>query len=537
MKILTTILSLILFFIALGVLVSIHEAGHLIAAKSFGVYCPEYSIGFGPKIFKKKRKGGETTFSIGLLPLGGYVSMYGEGVELPEGVTISRSRSLEGVKRYKRIIIMAAGVFMNFVLAYLIFLISASCFPNVIGNTYVNVGNIKNETTFKESFKDEDNNELSDELMTYLDGNSSLEIARLGFNVNVLNLNTNEYNATEINNLNYYFVLTNNIEYEESSNYALAFSPSINVNKLDFTNSFILLEGEPYVVGETDSATINDVYKITTDKDGNTIKEALPEGTTLNLPIFNDQGQLKAATLKSNTTLKTTLAFDDINSKEDEKITKKFNVTISLDENCGFKKIGYGTKVEYGYLGWSSFKKAGENWVDSTSLIAQAIGNLFTNKNNAWGNVGGPIAIFTQTTTILTSQPFYTYLNTWGVISVNLALFNLLPFPGLDGWQILVELVEGVVNIFYKPINKSRKNKNKEKVNDIKETNKVIDDKSSIDKDTTLVVGNNVPRDDIKYDYEWHIPQKVKNIVSYIGLILLLILMFAIIIKDIVGLI
>ena len=38
------------------------------------------------------------------------------------------------------------------------------------------------------------------------------------------------------------------------------------------------------------------------------------------------------------------------------------------------------------------------------------------------------------------------YLRTWGMISVNLALFNLLPFPGLDGWQILVEIIEGSVN-------------------------------------------------------------------------------------------
>ena len=56
MDFLMTILSLLLFLVALGVLVSIHELGHLIAAKSFNVFCSDYSIGFGPKIIKYKTK-------------------------------------------------------------------------------------------------------------------------------------------------------------------------------------------------------------------------------------------------------------------------------------------------------------------------------------------------------------------------------------------------------------------------------------------------------------------------------------------------
>ena len=66
-----TLLSILLFLIALGVLITIHEFGHFIAAKSFKVYCTDFSIGFGPKILKIKRKKGETTFSLGILPFGG----------------------------------------------------------------------------------------------------------------------------------------------------------------------------------------------------------------------------------------------------------------------------------------------------------------------------------------------------------------------------------------------------------------------------------------------------------------------------------
>ena len=65
MQIIVTILILILM---LGILVGMHELGHLAVAKAFNVYCLEYSIGFGPKIFSRTRKGGETAFSIRALP-------------------------------------------------------------------------------------------------------------------------------------------------------------------------------------------------------------------------------------------------------------------------------------------------------------------------------------------------------------------------------------------------------------------------------------------------------------------------------------
>ena len=60
----------------LGVLITIHELGHFIAAKIFRVYVFEFAIGFGPKIFRKKK--GETYYSLRALPLGGYVAMLGE---------------------------------------------------------------------------------------------------------------------------------------------------------------------------------------------------------------------------------------------------------------------------------------------------------------------------------------------------------------------------------------------------------------------------------------------------------------------------
>lgn len=71
--------TLIIVVIIFGLLVSIHEFGHLIVAKRSGILCREYAIGFGPKIFAVKK--GETVYTLRLLPIGGYVRMAGEDPE------------------------------------------------------------------------------------------------------------------------------------------------------------------------------------------------------------------------------------------------------------------------------------------------------------------------------------------------------------------------------------------------------------------------------------------------------------------------
>ena len=69
------IITLLILFVMLGLIISIHEFGHFIAAKKCGVYVDEFSLGMGPLIFKHKPKNSETTYSLRLLPIGGFVSM------------------------------------------------------------------------------------------------------------------------------------------------------------------------------------------------------------------------------------------------------------------------------------------------------------------------------------------------------------------------------------------------------------------------------------------------------------------------------
>ncbi|HEY5513423.1 MAG TPA: RIP metalloprotease RseP [Geomonas sp.] len=113
-------MSILFAIIALGALIFIHELGHFIFAKTFGVGVEKFSLGFGPKIFGMKV--GETEYLLSALPLGGYVKMVGEGddAELSEE---DRSRSFADKSPLKRIAIVAAGPVFNLLFAWVIFVV------------------------------------------------------------------------------------------------------------------------------------------------------------------------------------------------------------------------------------------------------------------------------------------------------------------------------------------------------------------------------------------------------------------------------
>lgn len=99
----------------LGFLIFIHEGGHFFAARLSKVRVEEFSIGFGPKIFKKKGK--ETEYSLSLIPFGGYVKMTGE-TERSED-----PRSFNNAKLLKRIFIVVAGALVNIIFGTVVYFI------------------------------------------------------------------------------------------------------------------------------------------------------------------------------------------------------------------------------------------------------------------------------------------------------------------------------------------------------------------------------------------------------------------------------
>ena len=415
MEVLQTVLYILLFIVFLSTLIIVHELGHLAAAKSFNVYCLEYSIGMGPLLFKRKRKNGETQFSLRAIPFGGYVSMYGEGVELPEGVEVPPERSLNNIKWWKRAIILVAGVTMNSVLALTFFFIS-NCIPQQ-DITYINqVAVAESSIAYNAGFRNEDVFKM--DTLTYYD-----EVSNVQRTFYLADLETT-FNGDD------------SVKYATCFNYAsLSSFKHLDLSEYMFMYE-LKLDGEKYVPDfskyvkpeKFEYATVHLTKRVPGEDN------KLVDGDVIAFTVEQKDGVISSFGLSL------------------------YLETIQLNAGQAFVK---------------SFKDFGE----SSILLVRAIGDLFT-KPAAWKDTGGIIAVAVETTGVLQNFGFARFLYVWAFISVNLAVFNLLPFPGLDGWQLLVTFVEAA----------TRKK----------------------------------------------IPEKVKNIVSFIGLALLLLLMGALVVKDLV---
>src|SRR5690606_30215067 len=108
MDILQLLLTIISTLILIIVLVTVHEFGHFIAAKLFGVEVKEFAIGFGKRIFQRNYKG--TLYAIRMIPLGGFVEIEGE-------IKSASPNSFRNRPAYQKCIILAAGVVMNILLS------------------------------------------------------------------------------------------------------------------------------------------------------------------------------------------------------------------------------------------------------------------------------------------------------------------------------------------------------------------------------------------------------------------------------------
>ncbi len=402
------IINIVVFILSLSMLVVIHELGHFLTAKLFGVYCREFSLGMGPLIFKYKGKNKETQFSIRAIPLGGFVSMVGEdagdseligGQKDPNAIeekelteeekiilSLPKERRLDGIAKWKRAIIMAAGVVMNMILAIVLFLITNA--------------NIRILDESKRGF-------------AIVEENSVVERANIT-SQDVFKFGKYDYKITILN--------------EQKEN--------------------VLKEGTV----EKEINDGNDLYDLIN------VTFNLKKGESLNL--------------QANDVLSYTLITD----KNEERKFELKTLKNENDENYSFQKFGVGFFTRH-YTFSETFSHTFQDVGESSVAIVKALGTLFT--KDGIQQVGGPVAIF-QLSAQYSAMGFEYYCLLWGLISVNLAVMNFLPFPGLDGWHFLVLIVEGVT--------------------------------------------------------KKEMPSKVKNIVSTIGLMLLFGLMILVTFKDIIGL-
>lgn len=138
-------IEILIFIIVLSVLILSHEFGHFIVAKLSNMRVDEFGLGFPPKIASFKK--GETKYVINLIPFGGYVKIYGEEAEEENGKDINKkadhNRKFSQRPKLAQASVIMAGVFFNFLLAWLLFSIGfMSGFPTAVtGETLPNIEN------------------------------------------------------------------------------------------------------------------------------------------------------------------------------------------------------------------------------------------------------------------------------------------------------------------------------------------------------------------------------------------------------------
>ena len=448
---LDTIVSIILFVLAFAILICIHEAGHLSMAKLFKVYCKEYSIGFGPAIYSKKRKGHETTFSVRYIPFGGYVSMYGEGMEEdPEFKDIPKERSLEGIKKWKKAIVLSAGVILNAILAFVLIFISNFAFPKI---------SMSREAVVTSDVLTVQGINSGDHIQFYYPSSYEEDGAIYPF--------TYDYtDDSKIIHSGGFFIVDDCVEINEK-HYVLTYLPSGNKNEPKFNEGIALYRGidpEGLAGGLKYQTSLKDDF-INWSKDENA-------------PKYYPDFESGPHAFEEDVTFTSHLKFEEheplANVQINVHVAKKgAKVTNSYDDiGLSFKRRKY----------WLSFgenlKNTFVDYGDASIAVFRGLKVLFT---GGIRNMSGVVGIFDTSASLYSNYTFSTYLFFWGLISVNLAIFNLLPFPGLDGWQLLVTAIEGA----------TRKK----------------------------------------------IPQKAKSIMSLIGLGLLFVLMISIIVLDVLRII
>ena len=166
-------LTIVAFIFAIGILITVHELGHFLAAKASKIKVEEFAIGFPPRIFSFKKK--ETNYTIGALPLGGYVKMLGEDS------TSKDPRAFNNQTPGRRFFVSVAGVFMNFVLAWLLLSIGLSIgmTPMATPSDQVPGKRIKSQIFLaeiqKNSAADIAGLELGDELMKGISATQTIE--------------------------------------------------------------------------------------------------------------------------------------------------------------------------------------------------------------------------------------------------------------------------------------------------------------------------------------------------------------------------
>ncbi|RAI82807.1 RIP metalloprotease RseP [Macrococcoides goetzii] len=393
-------MGIIAFIIIFGLLVTVHEYGHLLFAKRAGIMCPEFAIGMGPKIFSYKKD--ETLYTIRLLPVGGYVMMAGSGMEqnpLTEGMTVNIKRNEAG--EVTHILLDDQHQFQQ----------------------------IEQLEVTDSDFEDR----------LFIEGINQYTNEQVRYNVAHEAYFVREGDLIQIAPLERQF--KNKKPWPKFL--ALFAGPLFN-----FILAFVLFLALAFMVGAP-TTTISGVAKDSPAqevglKKGDTIKQLNGEKVTSFNQIRNYLDQNGGKTIK--------LIVDrDGQEKTFNLKPKLMKQEVSKGKSLDRYIIGFGPEFGGSFL--DKLQYGITMTIDGATKIFTLLGIMFASIFNgtfSFDMLNGPVGIYKNTEKVA-SMGLETLIGYTAMLSVNLGIMNLLPIPALDGGRILFVIYEA---IFRKPVNK-----------------------------------------------------------------------------------
>ena len=405
--------NLLFFALALGILVTVHEAGHFFAARWCGVRVLRFSIGFGPVLVKKTLKDG-CEYAVSLIPLGGYVKMKGEN-EAAAGDDSYQNKSV-----LQKALIIAAGPLSNIVLAFVLYF-----FVSVYGVSVIKpvIGDVIPDSFASEAglstgslitkVNDEDVLSWSDVILTFSTaasmGQCSIETVPF------------EGQGKE---------LTSVIKVPEfNDNYASVALEKMGLRMMLGQTSDRLgtvLDGSPaQLAGIKTGDKIVSVNGVATEN-WYRVYDAIraTDGSKIELLVERD-GQIYETSVLPNTVY--------------NKALKKNVPQIGVGANI-LPKAELEDEVSYSVI--DAIPRAISETYRMSTLVVKAVIKMISGAISA-DNISGPISIAKGAGASATGG-LAVFLSFLAAISVNLGILNLLPIPILDGGQLMFIAYEAV---------------------------------------------------------------------------------------------
>ncbi|MCP3922761.1 MAG: RIP metalloprotease RseP [Desulfobacterales bacterium] len=405
------------FIVVIGILVTFHELGHFLVARFFNVGVEKFSVGFGKPIFSKKI--GYTEYILASIPLGGYVKMtgeqYGEEVD-PELEHISFSNKTV----FQRAMIVAAGPIFNFLLAvlvyFLIFLFSGV--PKSV------IGEIPEGTpAYKAGL-------MRGDVVLSINGEDALSWGKMDSIIEDSNGKVLEF---------------------EISRKGITFQKFITPIETSFTNIFNEKQKSYSIgVGRVYEPLIGDVAK-----DHPAMKSGIKAG---DLIVSIDGKSVFTSSDVSKYVIKNgdkELAFE-IERNGERQVYKITPAKVKVKDKSGkdvyVSRVGIAFESNPPLTKLSLLDACTESVSNSVFIVKSTVIGIYKMINGSVSsdNIGGPILI-AQIAGKVVKKGLKYYLNFIAVLSINLAILNLIPIPVLDGGHLMFYTVEAITR---KPVNR-----------------------------------------------------------------------------------